>query len=414
MRSRRWLVVGESVVLGAFTGVFGVVYLWLIEWLHEHLWGEHVGESDWFGGTIWVLAIPVAAGLVIGLVYKGLRLPPRFKGFVEDLEEGEVDPKTAPGSLLIAIVSLISGPSLGPEAPLGAAGGAAGTWMARRRNGDADDVRQLSFIGISGAFGGLLSTPIGGPLLAFELEHDQTHDYYLTHLVPGVIAGAASFGVMWPVVGAPFEGLLAVPQDGFRSWMLAAAVGLGVVAALAALVVGRISVGVVAVMKNFDERPVLRGVLGGLVVALVGFMHPLTLFSGQTTLQPILANVAAFGLFTLIALAILKAVALGASLGGGFFGGSIFPIFFIGAVLGVAAHSAFPALPLGLAVASMMAALGSALAMLPLSMAVLAALLTSSGLEVFGAVAVASVTAYAIRFVLAPPRPSEEATRADA
>ena len=402
MTSHRWRVVGESMILGAFTGVFGVLYLWLIEWLHEHLWGEHGGDTDWFSGTIWVLVIPVAAGLVIGLIYRGLRLPPRFKGFVEDLEEGEVDPKTTPGSLLIAVVSLISGPSLGPEAPLGAAGGAAGTWLARRRTGDADDVRQLSFIGISGAFGGLLSTPIGGPLLAFELEHDQTHDYYLTHLVPGVIAGAVSFGVMWPLVGAPFEGLLAVPQDGFRSWMLVAAVGLGVVAAVAALVVGRISVGVVTAMRNFDDRPVLRGLFGGLVVAVVGFMHPLTLFSGQTTLQPILSDVASFGLITLIALGLLKAVALGASLGGGFFGGSIFPIFFIGAVLGVAAHAAFPVLPLGLAVASMMAALGAALAMLPLSMAVLAALLTSSGLEVFGAVAVASVTAYAIRLVVAP------------
>ena len=408
MSSRRWRIVGESVVLGAFTGLFGVAYLWLIEWLHEHLWGEHAGESDWFGGSVWVVVIPAAAGIVIGLIYRLMRLPPRFKGFIEDLEEGEVDPKTAPGSILIAVVSLISGPSLGPEAPLGAAGGAAGTWLARRRGGDSEDVRQASFVGISGAFGGLLSTPIGGPLLAFELEHEQTHRYYLTHLVPGVIAGAVSFGLMWPVVGAPFEGLLAIPQEGFRSWMLAAAVALGALAALAALVVGRITVTMVASMRSLDGRPVLRGLVGGLAVGLIGLVHPLTLFSGQTTLQPILADVAGFGVSALIGLALLKAAALGASLGGGFFGGSIFPIFFIGAVLGIAVHNAVPAVPLGLAVASVMAALGSALAMLPLSMAVLAALLTSSGLEVFGAVAVASVTAYALRFVLAPPRRTEE------
>jgi len=394
------MILAKSVVLGAFTGLFGVVYLGGVEVLTELLWGHDWAGRGWFSGSLWSWLIPTTAGLAVGLVYKVFRLPARFPGFIEELEKGEVDPETAPAAVGIAVISLISGPSLGPEAPMGTAGGAAGTWLARRGGGDADHVRQMSFVGISGAFGGLMSTPIGGPLLAFELEHDQTHNYYFSNLVPGVIAGAVSFGVMWPIIGAPFEGLLSLPRGEFASWMLLAAVGLGVVGALAALVVGKVMVRVVEAMRLLDSRPVLRGLTGGLVVGAVAFTLPLTLFSGEHSLALIFEDFESFGVLMLIALALFKSVALGASLGGGFFGGPIFPMFFIGAVLGVAIHVLIPAIPLALAVGSVMAALGAAVALLPLSMAILTAIMIQSGLEVFGAVVLASVTAYAIRIAV--------------
>lgn len=394
------LILGQAILLGVFTGLFGAAYLIVIETLTDWIWGDDWATEGWFSGNILTIAIPVVAGVVVGIVYKVFRLPARFPGFIEDLQGGEVDPKTTPGAVGIAIISLISGPSVGPEAPLGAAGGAAGTWLARRRNGDADTVRQMSFVGISGAFGGLLSTPIGGPLLAYELEHEQTHAYYFSNLVPGVLAGAIAFGIMWPIVGAPFEGLLTIEKADFASWMLLAAVGLGIIAAAAALVVGKLMVGLVDMMRPFDDRPIIRGAIGGLAVGLIGLAFPLTLFSGQTSLPVILADIESFGVMMLLALAFFKAAALGISLGGGFFGGPIFPMFFIGTVLGIAVHVLIPAIPLAVAVGSIMAALGAAIALLPLSMAVLAAIMIQSGLEVFGAVVVASITAYAIRIAL--------------
>jgi len=408
------IVLGQAVLLGLFMGGFGVVYLVGIELLTEWLWGHDWMDRGWFSGGPWAVIIPVAAGAIVGLIYVVFHLPSRFPGFVEELESGHVDPKTAPGAVAIAVFSLISGPSLGPEAPMGTAGGAMGTWLARRRGGDKTTVRQMSFTGISGAFGGLMSTPIGGPLLAFELEHEQTHSYYFTNLVPGVIAGAAAFGVMWPIVGAPFQGLLAIPQGEFESWMLIAAIGLGVVGALAALVVGKITVALVELLRPLDSRPVVRGIVGGLIVGVIGFTLPLTLFSGQAALPVIFDDIEGFGVLMLVALALFKAAALGASLGGGFYGGPIFPAFFIGAVLGVAVHTLIPAIPLALAVASLMAALGAAMALLPLSMAIIAAILVQSGLEAFAAVVVASTTAYAIRVLVSPPGATGDMQRSTA
>jgi len=258
----------------------------------------------------------------------------------------------------------------------------------------------MTFIGMSGAFGGLMSTPIGGPLLAFELEHDQTHNYYFTNIVPGVVAGAVSFGIMWPIVGAPFEGLLALPSDDFASWMLLAGVGLGALGALAAVLVGKLMVSTSQAMRALDSRPVVRGLVGGLGVGIISFALPLTLFSGQAGLPIVIEDYETLGVAMLIALALFKAASLGISLGGGFFGGPIFPMFFIGGCLGLVVHLLLPAIPVAVAVGAIMASLGAAVALLPLSMAVLVAIMTGSGLEVFGVVVVASITAFAIRIAI--------------
>lgn len=404
----------QAIGLGLFAGLFGVVYLVAVGAVTELMWGDEPVTTGWFSGDIAVVVIPIVFGLVVGLIYRVFKLPPRFPSFIEDLQEGVVEPKTAPGVLGIAFLSLISGPSLGPEGPMATAGGAAGTWLARRKGMGREGVSRLTFVGVSGAFGGLLSTPIGGPLLAFELEHDQTNSYYYLNIVPGVIAGAVSFGIMYPVLGAPFLGLLSMPPVEFGSWMLIAAVGLGCVGALVALVVGKVLLVSVQLFKPLDGRPLIRGLVGGGLVALLGFIMPLTLFSGQTTLPVVLDEWQLVGVVSLLALALLKTVALGISLGSGFYGGPIFPMFFIGGTVGVAIHALIPDIPLGLAVGATMAALGAAVALLPLSMAVITAIMIQSGLEAFGAVALASITAYAIRLAVSQSRKGDLQKSAEA
>lgn len=400
----------RAIVLGLFGGGFGLLYLWLVHLGTDALWGDWE-TMGWFSGSVRSVMIPLVAGLLVGIVYKFFDLPTRFHGFIQELEQGHVDPKSAPGAIVIALFSLVGGASVGPEAPLGTAGGAAGTWLARRSGEDEQGVRQSSFIGISGVFGGLLSTPIGGPLLAFELEHDQTSSYYLRHLVPGVISGAVAFGVMWPVIGAPFSGLLEIQHGDFESWMLLAAAGLGVFSALAALVVGKVMLSITNAMRTLDSSPVVRGLVGGAVVALGAFVLPLTLFSGQEAAPFILDRVDEIGLAMLLGLAVVKTITLGASFGGGFYGGPIFPMFFIATALGLAVHLVFPALPLGIAVGATMAGLGAAVALVPISMAVLATILTQSGLVASAAIVVSAAVAFAIRHALMPPGGASDAAQ---
>lgn len=389
----------HSLVLGVFGGVFAIVYLLAVEEGTHLIWGD-TDEVGWFAGSWRSLLIPVAAGLVVGMLYKAMSVPPRFKGFIDELEEGEVDPATAPGAVLVAVVSLIGGASLGPEAPLGTGAGAAGTWLARHNRADEATTRALTFAGMSAAFGGLVSSPLGGPLLAFELEHEQSRSYYFHHLIPGIVAGAVSFGIVWPVLGAPFIGLYDVAAVEFRSWMLAAAVGIGLLGAFVSLGIGKVLVSIIGWMRRLDSRPVARGVVGGVGVAGTGFLLPLTLFSGQGGLAVVLEDPVSIGWVTLVSLIVVKTVALALSLGAGFYGGPIFPLFFIGGVLGVLIHVAVPALPLGLAVGGAMAALGAAAAFIPLSLTILASLVIQADFLTSGAILIAAATGFVFRFWL--------------
>jgi hypothetical protein len=109
-----WAVLARSVVIGVFGGVFVVAFLGIEHAARTGLWG-HLGESFvWFSGGAKALIIPMVAGGVVGLLYMMFHLPPRLKGFLEELEEGRSDPKTAPKAVLVSFVSLIGGASLGP------------------------------------------------------------------------------------------------------------------------------------------------------------------------------------------------------------------------------------------------------------------------------------------------------------
>jgi H+/Cl- antiporter ClcA len=183
---------------------------------------------------------------------------------------------------------------------------------------------------------------------------------------------------------------------------------------LVAIVIGKVLVAIVSSMRRLDDRPVLRGVIGGALVAVIAFAMPLTLFSGAGPLHTVFDQPAALGVGFLLVLALLKAVALGASLGGGFYGGPIFPVLFIGGALGAAIHVLAPEIPFAIAAGSSMAALGAALAMLPLSMAVIGTLLIRGGLLESAAIIMAAIAGFAVRYAIAPPGRQSEVAEAAA
>lgn len=150
-------------------------------------------------------------------------------------------------------------------------------------------------------------------------------------------------------------------------------------------------------MRRLDDRPLIRGLIGGIGVAATGFLLPLTMFSGQSGLAVVLDDPAALGWLMLVALIAVKTVALGISLGGGFYGGPIFPFFFIGGVFGALLHVVFPGLSLGLAVGCAMAAIGAATALIPLSLTVLASLMVHADFLVAGAIMISASVGFVVR-----------------
>ena len=271
-------------------------------------------------GPIFILAMTTLGGLFVGLTLKhfGDHVTILQQTMFTFRESGRFEPRHLPGGLLAIFISLIFGASLGPEMAAVDMGGSVGTWSGDRTKDTARNIRLLSLIGISGALVGF-----------------------------GVFLGATatSSGALYPVPS--YEKF--VPID----LLYAAVFGLVGGAAGIALVYSYRFFS--HIMTPLSGRPVLRGVLGGMVLGLIGIAAPLILFSGQYEFQTILIEGTALGATTLFLLVIAKILASTWCMATIFKGGPIFPLIFAGGTLGMAIALVFPFIPLTVAITAVMA-----------------------------------------------------------
>ncbi len=90
-----------------------------------------ISDTEAFSGTWQILATLTAVGLIVGLLHHFLRA--EEVNVYEAIQKGRLEPETGPASLLVSLVLLIRGYSIGPEAPPGMLAGGLGTWINRKQ-----------------------------------------------------------------------------------------------------------------------------------------------------------------------------------------------------------------------------------------------------------------------------------------
>lgn len=364
-----------AVVLGIVGAVAGMAFIGVTD-IGSDWYGEQ--GLGWFEGPVWWIAVATGAGMLVGVLRRLFGMPWELPGLIEDLEQERIDLRLVPSIVSVSAVSLIGGASLGPEVALGQMGGGAGGWIARRRNIDEDSEKSLTLAGMAGAFGGLFSSPLLAIILAVEIARPAWRRYQRVFLA-SLISSSVAFGIYFVVVGSVFLGIYQVPQYEFEVWHLAAAVGLGIAAGFVALVVAVLARSTAKLFARLPAPEFSKPAIAGLGFGLIGVALPLTNFTGSDQLGVVLNNAGTLGIGLLIGTLVGKALAFSLSAGGGFVGGPIFPVLFLGGTAGIVVNQLIPEIPLGLAFASMLAAVAGAAVSAPFTMVLLAALLTQVG-----------------------------------
>ena len=248
-----------------------------------------VSDPGWFGGHWWWVAVTAAAGVVVGLLRSLTKLPAKIPGLIADIEGAHVDTGLVPGIVAVSAVSLIGGASLGPEQALGAMGGGAATWMARREVLDEEDGDANVLNGFAGAYGGLFSSTTIVVMLILEVARPGGQKFAKA-LVGGIIASSVSFGIYFVIVGAVFLDAYEVPSYKFEDWQLLAAIPLGLLAAVVATVLVATTAGLTRLFNRLPIPSIAMSTLGGAVFGCIGVALPLTLFTGQRATQERLAG----------------------------------------------------------------------------------------------------------------------------
>ena len=235
-------------------------------------------KPGWLDGSLWWVAVTAGAGVLVGVLKRVFRLPVKIPGTIKEMKDQRVEPSTVLQTVAVSLVLLAGGASLGPEAALGKMGGGLGTWVSEWRR-LSEDVRATNTLnGMSGAYGALLSAPYIATLLILEVARPKAARFS-DAMIGGLLSATVAFAVFFPIAGSSFIGIYTLPSFKYRDWMLLAAIPLGLVAGVLALVTA-VAIGVMTKLTApLAKRTIIRSTIGGILFGLVGVALPLTLFT---------------------------------------------------------------------------------------------------------------------------------------
>ncbi len=334
VRARESSVIVLAALAGAMAGLVVAGMGAAVAYMHLVLFGIEPGarlSGQLTLDPIYALVVPCVGGLLLGLATTAIA---RWRG-------SEVDPVEANalhggrmsmrGSLIVAAQTVWSsgvGASVGLEAGYTqlASGVASKIGQAfRLRRGD---MRMLVGCGAAGAIAGAFGAPLGGAFYGFELIIGS---YAVASLAP--VGMAALLGYLTAQVFTPDR--LGIETGAISTLALhdiLIAGGLGLIAAAFGILLMR---GVAACELLFTKarvRPVLRPMLGGVLVGLLALVSPQVMSSGHGALH--LTGIFKLPIAAIATIFALKALASIVSLGSGFRGGLFFASLLLGALGG--------------------------------------------------------------------------------
>jgi H+/Cl- antiporter ClcA len=345
------------VLVGVGGGLVGAAYVAALHLLQRWLWPTHHGDLA-------TLAILVVVGGVIALII-------RFGGETGNVEllvdnihvlGGADDVRRTIPLVPASLIGIAAGGAAGPEAPLVQTTGTLGTWVATRNHRAATDVRVLTITGMAAGLTVLFGAPLGAALFALEILHRRGLQYYEA-LIPALVGALCGYGAYVAVTGAGLEPLWHFPGiPPLHGGDLVIAVGVGVLAGAASVVFG---VAAQLARRLFELVPTfVQPAIGGLTLGLLALWSPYALTYGEAQLGGLLTTRLAAGALAVALLAKLAGTSV--TLGSGWKGGFIIPLFFLGAALGQLLHHAMPGVSESLLMAGMMAGLCTGVTKTPL------------------------------------------------
>ena len=239
-------------------------------------------------------------------------------------------------SIVSSILPLIFGASIGPEAGLTGIIAGLYTWIGDKLKIFNDELEELAHIGITATLGTIFVSPMFGFVEPIENEGSKLPKTSKNILY--FVAILSSFGIF------VFLNHLTHNQAALHSIGAANLANLNYLGIIILIILGIVLSYVYfishklskVIFENLGDNFILKGVVGGLILGIIGTLLPLTLFSGEKQIYLLLGNGVQFGIIVLILTSILKIVLTNICIESGFKGGHFFPLIFSGTAMGYA------------------------------------------------------------------------------
>jgi H+/Cl- antiporter ClcA len=371
----KWMLI--CTMLGAIVGSISACFLLGLEW------ATNLRESN-----LWIIWLLPIGGFIIGLSYhyygdsvvKGNNL------LLEEFHSPKkiIPFRMAPLVLFGTIVTHLFGGSAGREGTAVQVGGAIADRFTKLLRLTEQDRKIIIIAGISAGFASVFGTPLAGGIFALEVM--TLGRIRLDAIIPSFLAAVlADYSCdLWGVSHSHYA-IASVTEMNPENllWALLA----GIIFGLVAMLFSKSTHFWTALFKKFVAYAPLRPAIGGLILAIAIYSIGTTKYIGlglPTISEAFIVNLNSYDF-------LLKVLFTSFTLGAGFKGGEVTPLFYIGATLGNVLIWFIP-LPMGLLAGMGFVAVFAGATNTPLACTVM-------GMELFGIesgvfIAVACCTAY--------------------
>lgn len=370
-----WTLLALPVAVAA--GSATALFLWSLDQVTRLFW-QHPG-------LLW--GLPFAGAFVVWLYQSfGKGAEKGNNLLIDEIHEpdGGVPLRMAPLVLLGTLVTHLFGGSAGREGTAVQMGGGLAGGLARWFRAGEEGRRLMLMCGIAAGFGAVFGTPLTGAVFAMEVLVIGRIQY--DALIPVLIASVLGDAVCsaWGIHHTVYH-LDVAPNAGSHAAFDALLLGKVALAAacfgLAAHLFADLTHGVQRTLGKWLPNPLLRPLLGGVIVILLTFALGTRDYLGLGVDAPpggMVSIVSSFQADGATSLSWLwKTLFTAVTLGSGFKGGEVTPLFFVGSTLGNAMGHLMNA-PIGLFAALGFIAVFAGASNTPLACTIM-------GIELFGA-----------------------------
>lgn len=362
-----------AALFGAIGGLITVFIIVLLDsgihYVWEVIFGIDTSAPTRTTGVF--ITMGIATLFISYIVFRYGKANTSLDTLIDDiLTKGKVEWRKLPKALIIAFPSLISGASLGPEAPSAIASLAVTGAISEKANINANELQAVNTATFSGMLGAILSSPFLAPAMIVETTHKKVADLQ-SLLSTSIVASAFGIGTFFFLFGKIYT--FDLPTEGYTGsgyMELILAFVFGIMGCIFAGIIGKTMEAINRVFSFIAKTDVQLILLTGIVISLLMYAFPLTMFSGQHTLDDLYSYSLTASFVSLLAIAFVKMLSAGLLIRAGFIGGGIFPALFTGAAFGLALNQLFNVSPMVAAVATTVGVL-TALMQKPLSAAIL-------------------------------------------
>ncbi len=239
-------------------------------------------------------------------------------------------------SIVSAILPLVFGASIGPEAGLTGIIAGLYTWIGDKLKIFNDELEELANIGIMATLGTIFVSPMFG--FVEPIENEESKLPKTSKNIWYFVAILSSFGI-FVFLNHLTNNQVALHSIGTANfsnmnyWGAIILILLGMVLSYVYFISHKLSK---EIFKKLSDNFILKGAIGGLMLGIIGTLLPLTMFSGEKQMYLLLDNGIQFGIIVLILTSLLKIVLTNICIETGLKGGHFFPLIFSGTAMGYA------------------------------------------------------------------------------